>query len=53
MSRKVTSKDDFQTRLTGVMESQTAPRDDPLVAGGIQRDVVEGSGIRVEHQEFL
>ncbi len=33
MSRKVASKDDFQTRLTGVSEWQTATRDDALVAG--------------------
>ncbi len=33
MSRKVTNKADFQTRLTGVSEWQTATRDDALVAG--------------------
>ena len=33
MSRKVASKDDFQTRLTGVSEWQTATRDDALVPG--------------------
>ena len=33
MSRTVTNKDDFQTRLSRMLEWQTATRDDALVAG--------------------